>query len=153
MKDVLRYRTTPVFPSASGAQDKPADQPMCAILLGVVSHSPLGMLAPGFKEVGARFEGMMREMSADATTHGFLGASSWINAADRTSSNEFGQLLYFEDDEALHRYAHGPMHSATMQWWREKERELKYVGIMHEVFACPKKSWEGVYVNYHPTGM
>jgi hypothetical protein len=89
---------------------------MCTIMLSVVSYSPLEMLAPGFKEVGDRFEGMVREMSADATTHGFLGASSWISATDRTSSNEFAQLLYFEDEEVLHKYAHGPRHSATMQW-------------------------------------
>ena len=24
---------------------------------------------------------------------------------------------------------------------------------MHEVYAAPRHSWEGIYVNYHPTGL
>lgn len=27
------------------------------------------------------------------------------------------------------------------------------MGIMHEVFAAPRHASEGVYVNYHPTGL
>lgn len=69
-----------------------------------------------------------------------------------TSGNEFASILYFENDEALHRYAHGPMHSSAMLWWREAEKNLDHVGIMQEVFLAPEKSWEGVYLNYHPTG-
>jgi heme-degrading monooxygenase HmoA len=110
------------------------------------------MLTPGYKEVGDRFEGMIRELSADASKHGFLGASAWLNATDRTTSSEYASIVYFENEDYLHAYAHGPMHSAAMQWWREAEKDLKHVGIMHEVFACPKDGWEGVYLNYHPTG-
>jgi hypothetical protein len=126
---------------------------MCAILLSVVSHHPLGMLAPGYKEVGERFGAMTRELSADATAHGFLGASNWLNAS-RSRSNEFGTIMYFENDEALHKYAHGKMHTDTMLWWREEEKagRVKHVGIMHEMFAAPKGGWEGVYLNYQPTG-
>jgi hypothetical protein len=152
MQDVILRRTAPVFPDSTGAQDKPSDRTICAILLGVVSHHPLGMFGPGFKNVTDRFEAMVLELSADATAHGFLGASDWISASGRTSGNEFASILYFEDDDALHRYAHGPMHTDTMTWWRSVEKELKHVGIMHEVFSAPKKGWEGVYINYYPTG-
>jgi hypothetical protein len=65
------------------------------------------MFAPGFKEVGNRFDGMVREMIKDASRHGFLGASSWINAGDRTTSNEYTSILYFENDRYLHAYALG----------------------------------------------
>jgi heme-degrading monooxygenase HmoA len=152
MKDVVLHRTAIVYPNEKGLQETPGHRNMCAILLGVVSHHPLGMFGPGFKEVSNRFKEMVVELSADASTHGFLGASDWINAGTRTSGNEFMSLLYFESDEALHRYAHGPMHSDTMLWWRENEDNLHQVGIMHEVFSAPKTNWEGVYVNYHPTG-
>jgi hypothetical protein len=152
MKDAILYRTVPVYPNEKGTYEKAGDTTVCAILLGVVSNHPLGMLGPGFQEVGDRFEAMVKEMSADATQHGFLGSSAWLNASHRTSSNEFMSILYFVDEDALHAYAHGPMHTKTMEWWHETESKHKHVGIMHEVFACPKKSWEGVYLNYHPTG-
>jgi heme-degrading monooxygenase HmoA len=152
MRDVIPYGTGVVYPSMKGTHCKAGDHTVCAIVLGVVSHHPLGMFGPGFKEVSDRFEGMVREMSADATKHGFLGASNWINASERTTSNQFASILYFENEDYLHAYAHGPLHSKTTQWWRENAKDLKTVGIMHEVFACPKKSWEAVYLNYHPTG-
>jgi hypothetical protein len=153
MRDVIPGRTTIIYPDASGSQEVSGARPMCAILLSVVSHHPLGMLAPGYKEVGERFGAMTRELSADATKHGFLGASNWVNTS-RSRSNEFGTIMYFENDEALHDYAHGKMHTDTMLWWREEEKagRVKHVGIMHEMFAAPKGGWEGVYLNYHPTG-
>ena len=95
---------------------------------------------------------MLAEMSADASKHGFLGSSAWINATAGTTSNEYMNILYFENEHYLHAYAHGPMHSEAMQWWRETEKKHRHVGIMHEVFACPKKSWEAIYLNYKPVG-
>jgi hypothetical protein len=152
MKDVLPYRTGIIFPDSQGVQEKPGDQPMCAIMLSTISNHPLGLLGPGFKEVGDRFDAMVAELGADATRYGFLGASNWVNASQRTSGNELANIMYFENEEYMHAYAHGPMHTDTMGWWHETADRLKHVGIMHEVFACPRKGWEGVYLNYHPTG-
>lgn len=98
MSRVNPQRTTLVFPTAKGSQETPADAPICAIILGVVSNHPLGMLGPGFREVGDRFDKMCAEMSADATKHGFLGYSSWLNAADNATSSEFMSVLYFENE-------------------------------------------------------
>lgn len=152
MKDVLLGHTTPVFPDEKGNQDKPADRTICAIVLGVVSNHPLGLLGPAYKEIGDQFEAMCNQMSDDATKYGYLGHSSWLNASDNTTSSEFMSIVYFENEDYLHDYAHGPMHSDTMQWWRKVAKDVPHIGIMHEVFACPKKSWEGVYINYAPTG-
>ena len=152
MSNVIPYRTAPIIPSDKGQQTQAGEETVCAIVLGVVSHHPLGMLGPGFKEVGDRFDAMVDEMSAEATKHGFLGASAWVGAAERTTGNEYMSILYFENEHYLHQYAHGPMHTKAMQWWREVEEKIPHVGIMHEVFACPKRSWEGIYLNYHPTG-
>ncbi|KAJ4341635.1 hypothetical protein N0V87_001650 [Didymella glomerata] len=153
MKNVNLYRTGPIYPDEKGVQDKAADTEMCAILLGVVSNHPLGMLGPGFKRVGDEFDAMVKQMSNDATRYGYLGHSAWLNAADSTTSSEFMTILYFQNEQYLHDYAHGPMHTETMKWWREVEKEIPHVGISHEVFACPKKSWEGIYINYPPVGL
>src|SRR5690242_5887899 len=109
MKDVLLGHTTPVFPDEKGTQEKPADRTICAILLGVVSNHPLGMLGPAYKEIGDQFEAMWNQMSDDATKYGYLGHSSWLNASDNTTSSEFMSIVYFENEDYLHDYAHGPM--------------------------------------------
>ena len=152
MKDVIPYRTTLLFPDEKGVQDKAADTTVCAIILGVVSNHSLGMLGPGFKGVGDRFDNMVAQMSADASKYGYLGHSAWLNAADNMTSSEYMTILYFENEQYLHEYAHGPMHSEAMKWWREVEKNIPHVGIMHEVFACPKRSWEAIYLNYPPIG-
>ncbi|OAK97757.1 hypothetical protein IQ06DRAFT_358038 [Phaeosphaeriaceae sp. SRC1lsM3a] len=153
MADVIPYRTAPVFPSSSGLQEKAGAQTICAILVGVVSHHPLGMLGPGFKETGDRFNVFVKEFSANASAYGFLGASSWLNATERTGSNEYAAILYFENEDYLHKFAHSEFHNETLRWWRDNEKNMKHIGIMHEVFACPKNGWEGMYINYHPTGL
>ena len=152
MKDVVPYRTALVFPDEKGVRDKAADTTVCAIVLGVVSNHPLGMLGSGFKEVGDWFDKMVEQLSDDASRYGYLGHSAWLNACDHATSSEFMTILYFENEHYLHEYAHGPMHSQALQWWREVEKDIPHVGIMHEVFACPKRSWEGIYVNYPPVG-
>jgi hypothetical protein len=153
MRDVIPSRTAAIYPDASGSQETPGTQSVCAILLSIVSHHPLGILAPGYKEAGKYMEAMTRELSAEATKHGFLGASNWLNM-DRPNSNEFGTMMYFENEDAVHAYAHSKLHTETMLWWREEEKagRVKHLGIMHEMFAAPKGAWEGSYMNYHPTG-
>lgn len=116
MKNVIPSRTTAVFPNEKGGEEKAGGSTVCAILLAVVSNHPLGMLAPGYKEIGDRFDNMVDELSADATKLGFLGASKWLNAAERTTSSEFMTILYFVDDKALHAFAHGPTHSDATRW-------------------------------------
>ncbi|KAJ4309786.1 hypothetical protein N0V94_008764 [Neodidymelliopsis sp. IMI 364377] len=153
MKDVIPNRTTLLFPDEKGVREQAANNTMCAIILAVTSNHPLGALGPGFKEVGDRFDNMCKELGETATQNGFLGYSSWLNAGDNMTSSEFMSILYFENEHYLHDYAHGPMHSEALQWWRETEKKIPHIGIMHEVFACPKKSWEGIYVNYPPVGL
>lgn len=154
--DVIPTRTALAFPSQpkSLTPTEAGSSSVCAILLGLVSHSPLGMLAESFKETGDRFDAMCDELSADATKYGFLGGSAWVSS-ERTTSNEVAIIMYFENEEYMHAYAHGPMHTDAMAWWHDvsKKGKTMNVGIMHEVFACPRNSWEGVYLNYHPTGM
>lgn len=153
MDGVIKGRTVPVFADATGNQDRQADREICAIVLATRSNSPLGILAPGFKEIGDYFRDMSRQLDAEATRYGYLGQSCWVSAADRGVSSEFMSVVYFESAEKLHEYAHGPLHTEATAWWQRTVKEHDHLAIMHEVFAAPKRSWEGIYINYHPTGL
>ncbi|ORY10973.1 hypothetical protein BCR34DRAFT_336590 [Clohesyomyces aquaticus] len=158
MAGVVPKRVTPVYPS-DGTSDlsatDAASSPICALLIAAKSNSSLGLFQPAYKPVADRFDAMVSELNASATENGYLGSSSWLNACDRATGSEIMTVIYFQNEEYLHDFAHGPTHSEATLWWRELERAGKdtQVGIMHEVFACPKRSWEGIYVNYQPTGM
>ena len=150
---VIEGRTAALYADETGAYEKPGDQQICVIVLAVRSNHPLGLLADGFKDVGDYFNAMCAELDKDPKTHGFLGNSAWLAAGDRGVSSEFMSIMYFDSPESLHAYAHGPLHTETMEWWHKTEQKHKHIGIMHEVYAAPKNSWEGIYVNYHPTGI
>ncbi|KAF7198632.1 Monooxygenase [Pseudocercospora fuligena] len=153
MKGVTIGRTVPVFPDEKGVQNTPAGDSLCVIMLAVRSNHPLGMLAPGYKEIGDRFAAMVKQLDATASTSGFLGASSWNSTHDRITSSETMSIIYFKNDHYLHEFSHGPLHTEAMQWWRDLGEKNRHLGIMHEVYSCPKNSWEGIYDNYHPTGL
>ena len=92
---------------------------------GVRSNHALGMFGPGYKEAGVRFTSMVKELSADPTALGFLGASNFMSL-ERDTSNEILSVLYFESLEALHSYAHGPLHTKTMEWWQSSIKQLPH---------------------------
>ena len=149
----IQQRTAILYADEHGEYTTPGDASVCAIMLAARSNHPLGILGYGFKEVGDRFTAMTRELDADPTRFGYLGASTWLNSSDRDSGNEQMVMMYFRSLHACHEYAHGKMHTDTMLWWRENEHKMKHVGIMHEIFSAPKHAAEGIYVNYHPTGL
>lgn len=159
MKDVILGRTVPVFPPSSSSgpatttdRTSPSNDQICVLIIAARSNHPLGMFGPGYNELGDYFTSMSAELDANAEEHGFLGQTAWQSASDKRSSRgEVGANLYFKSAEHLHAYAHGPLHTKGMQWWMATKP--KHVGIMHEIFVAPKGSWEGVYVNYHPTGL
>ncbi len=152
MRNVVPGYATVIFPDEKDAQEKASDTTVCAIVLGIVTNHPLGMIEPGYKEIGDQFDDMVSQLADDATRYGYLGHSSWLNASDNDTSSEIMFIIYFENEHYLHEYAHAPMHSETMRWWRNVAKDIPHLGIMHEVFACPKKSWEGIYVNCAPVG-
>ena len=153
MEGVTTERTAILYADEHGQYENPGDAEVCAIMLAARSNHPLGMFAPGFKDLGDRFTSMTKELDMNATEMGFLGASTWLNSGDRGYASEQMVLIYFKTLHHLHEFAHGPSHTDTMQWWQKHSAELKHIGIMHEVFSAPKHSWEGIYVNYHPTGL
>lgn len=153
IENVVTERTAIVYPDSNGSYATPGGRELCTIMLAVRSNHPLGILADGYKEVGDHFGNMCAELNKDAAKHGFLGNSSWLAAGERGVSSEFMSIMYFDSVESLHNYAHGPLHTKAMEWWRQTEKKHKHIGIMHEVYYSPKNCWEGIYVNYHPTGL
>lgn len=151
---------------------KPADNgPGAVMILGTRSNSPLGMFAPGrsylilslyvtsdkitgYKEIGDRFNDMVKQLEKDKTA-GFMGMSSWLST-ERTSSNEFATISYWRSIEDIHNFALSPVHRDAWNWWNDAVAKggHKDLGIMHEVFEIPKeRGFEGIYINYHPTGL
>jgi hypothetical protein len=130
-----------------------AGQDLCVIMLAARSNHPLGALAPGYKQVGDFMKSFVEDLGANSEKYGFLGASSWLSAADRAANSEQMGLLYFKSVDHMHEWAHGPLHQQAMNWWKKDYDKWAHIGLMHEVFSIPKKGWEGVYNNYHPTGL
>jgi len=153
MEGVIPGRTAVIYPTEKGSQGKPCDRPLCAIMLAVRSNHPLGMFAPGYKEVGDYFKNMITLLDKEPTKWGFLGSSAWLSCSDRGVASEYMSMVYFETEEYLHAWAHGPLHTDAMEWWQRTQAEHKHIAIMHEVYATSKNNWEGVYINYHPTGL
>lgn len=152
MKPVIPGRTGLILPDEKGMPSTAGESSVCVIVLSSVSHHPLGGLAPGLAEVGHRFDWMVKELSENATQNGYLGYSRYLGSGERTDSNEVMSMVYFENEDYLYQYARSPLHSKAAKWWRETEQKHKHIGILHEVFSCPKKNWEAVYINYNPVG-
>lgn len=93
MDDVVRGRAVPVFPDENGMQHDPAQQKVCAMLLGARSNHPLGVFNFPFKGVADRFEGMIRHLDANPTKHGFLGSSTYLEAGGRGTASEIVSIL------------------------------------------------------------
>lgn len=148
MDGAIPNRTAILYADEHGKYETPAGTEVCTIQLAAVCNHPLGMFAPGFKEVGDRFTAMTKELEADATKYGYLGSTTWINQSDRVTGNEQMIIVYFKSLHHLHEYAHGERHTDTMLWWSRNADKMKHIGIMHEVSAAPKNGWEGIYINY-----
>lgn len=154
-KNVIPGRSVPIFPNPkTGQQDTPSGQSVTAILLATRANSSLGIFSPGFKEVGDYFASFIREMNTDPTRYGYLGSNTLLSAnGDQATGAESMGLVYFENEQKLHEFAHGPSHTAAVEWYmRNGGRDFAHTGLMHEAFAAPRNGWEGIYLNFKPTG-
>jgi hypothetical protein len=83
-----------------------------------------------------------------------MGMSSWLGAGERASSSEYATFSYWRSIEDIHNFALSKIHRDTWEWWNDNLSKHSHIGIMHEVFEIPKRNgWEGIYINYHPTGL
>ncbi|OAP65601.1 hypothetical protein AYL99_01573 [Fonsecaea erecta] len=128
--------------------------PGAVMILGARCNSPLGLFAEGYKEVADWFEVMLRQLEDSREETGFMGMSIWLNAGERSTGNELATISYWRSIEDIHKFSLSPIHRQAWNWWNDTVSKHKHIGIMHEIFALPERQgWEGIYVNYHPTGL
>lgn len=121
-------------------------------LLKFLFSSPLGPFAPGFMDVCEFFDANVSELEKDPEKYGWLGSSSlYLSAGERYTAPQALVVLYFKNVECLHKFAHGESHRTGWDWWNSTYQKHPYLSIAHELFMVPKRGWEGIYINSHPT--
>lgn len=131
--------------------NQPAAESVVVFMLGVHFNHPLGLFAPGVKEIGDHAAAMNKDMTERAKEYGLLGASSW-RGMQYASNNQILSVYYFRDMEGLRKFAHDPIHREGWDWYYKSPHQ-KHLGIFHEAFSVPKRSWETIYANTRPSMM
>ncbi|KAK3312831.1 hypothetical protein B0H66DRAFT_381233 [Apodospora peruviana] len=142
--------------------------------------SPLGVFGPGYNQIGEFMSEMQADLHKHADELGceyqlpsrfrfclmvdegkssdfgiitVLGSTAWVNLGERATSNQIMVICYFRSAQAIHDYAHGPVHRRAWNWWNSIVKTHPHLSIMHEMYHVPKKNWENIYVNYHVTSL
>ncbi|KAK4543563.1 hypothetical protein LTR36_005458 [Oleoguttula mirabilis] len=156
MDGVLPNKFTAQFPDAAGRYGAtPAASDVVVFLIGARCNHPLGLLAPGFQQLGGYFMQMVQDVEAhsDAEAFGFLGMTSWLNSNGRETGSELMEVGYFRSVEGLHKFAHSEYHRAGWDWWNKHVAQYPHLSIFHETYHVPKGHWENIYVNSHLGGI
>lgn len=152
LKPTIPGKTCAQYPERDGTVSEPAGSGVTVLLIGTRTNHPLGLLAPGAKDLGDFFQRMARDLDEHAEEFGFLGMTSWLNAAARQSHNEIMSVAYFRTTEGLHAFAHSKYHRDGWSWWTKTYGSHPHLSIFHEVYAAPRGGWENIYVNSHASG-
>lgn len=115
--------------------------------LGFQFNHPLGILAPGIKELGEKAEAIYADIEKNREEYGLLGLTHYKAAEKSTNSNNL-VILYFKDVEGVHRFAHSEVHRRG--WDAFKNSRLPYVGLYHETFIVERGGHEAVYQDCYP---
>ncbi|RAK99580.1 monooxygenase fmaE [Aspergillus ibericus CBS 121593] len=131
---------------------EPAAESLVVFLLGARCNHPLGMLAPGMRELGEGAARMSQAMRAEPVKYGLLGTTHWLKQ-DSPAGNESLNIFYLRSYEDLHRFAHDEVHMDGVRWWSRIAKDHPHLGIYHETYLVPRGHWENIYFNTHPTGL
>ena len=154
MDGVIMEKFSTAFPDSAGNYgDKPADTSIAVLHIGFRNNHPLGIFAPGVKQIGEFFAQMVDDLEGHDEEFGLLGMTSWTNTADRKTQNELMNVGYFKTVEGLHAFAHSDHHMKGWKWWNANYKQWPHMSIWHEVYHVPKGNWESIYVNSHITGL
>ncbi|KAI7270667.1 hypothetical protein KC345_g7388 [Hortaea werneckii] len=154
MDGVIREKTSAQFPDASGSYGStPANNDVVVLLIGFRNNHPLGILAPGAKDIADGFQAMAKDLDAQADKFDFLGMTTWLNANTRETQNEILSVGYFKTVEGLHAFAHDDLHRKWWTWWNQSYKKWSHMSIFHEVYHAPKGHWENIYINSHVSGI
>ena len=151
MKHSILSRTTAQIPSAEGKfGPDAANQGLVVFNLGIQWNHPLGVLAPGVARTSNDFLAMAKDLEARRAEFGLLSVSIW-RGSERETNTSLNVSLYFRDVESIHRFAHEDLHRRTWDWYNAEKPT--HIGIYHETFVVPARSYETVYINCHPVLM
>lgn len=81
--------------------------------------------------------------------YGLLSGSHW--QPDPSNGQTSMGVYYFSNVEALHRFAHDPLH--RRYWDKFVAMKLPYIGVYHEIFEVPAGNWETAYLNCQPIAL
>ncbi|MCJ1370258.1 hypothetical protein MMC20_001470 [Loxospora ochrophaea] len=153
---VVKGRFTAQIPNDDGTPaEKPSNKSMVVFVIGVSSNHPLGLLAPGFRDMGDSFFKMWDDAAANKDTSGLLGHTGalWEDSEAADTGKQVLMLSYWKDLESLHTYAQSPLHRQALDLWNKRVKTHPHLGIMHEVYNVPKGGWENIYWNSPKTAM
>lgn len=154
MDDVILKKFSAQFPDSEGRYgNTPSNNDVVVLLIGTRCNHPMGLLAPGFKQLGDFFGNMSKDLDKHSEEFGFLGMTSWLNSSERETKPEFMAVCYFRTTEGLHAFAHSEYHLNAWDWWYNTIKEPAHLSIWHEIYHAPKGHWESIYANSHPTGI
>ncbi|KAJ9624523.1 hypothetical protein H2203_005258 [Taxawa tesnikishii (nom. ined.)] len=134
---VIRGKFSAQFPDALGNYGStPGRNEVGVLLIGARSNSPLGLLAPGFREIGNYFQEMNEALEASPNRNASL------------------VVMYFKNVSYVHKYAESPLHRhAVNHWNKELVKKYPHLSIYHELFQVPRGNWESIYENCPPLGL
>jgi hypothetical protein len=152
MKDIIPKKFSVVFPDEEGNfGTQPSNEDVVVFLIGTRINHPLGVFAPGVKEL--KFAEMVKDLEEHSDEYGFLGITSWLNSSDRTTNSELLEICYFRSNEGLQQFAHSPIHRDNWDWWNRNLKDHPHISIYHETYHVPKGHWESIHVNSHISGL
>jgi fumagillin biosynthesis monooxygenase len=146
ISDVVRSKVSAQLPDRETGShgSEPARKSLVVLHLGARINHPLGVLAPGGRQLGDYFAGLNKELDRRADEFGLLHISLW-QGTERHSNNTLMGIYYFHDIEGLNRFAHDKLHREAWDWI--KRPEFKHFGIFHEAFCAAPGAYETVYLN------
>lgn len=154
MDGVIMEKFSTAFPDSRGNYgSKPADTSIAVLLIGFRNNHPLGIFAPGVKQIGDYFAQMVVDLENHEDEFGLLGMTSWTNSAARKTQNELMNVGYFKTVEGIHDFAHSDYHMKAWKWWNANVKQWPHMSIWHEIYHVPKGHFESVYVNSHISGL
>ncbi|SMR58500.1 unnamed protein product [Zymoseptoria tritici ST99CH_1E4] len=154
MSNIIPGKFSAQIPQPDGTfSAQPANSSIVVFHIGARTNHPMGLLAPGYKDLGGYFQSMATELDERAEEFGFLGMTSWLDAASRSSSNGNLSVGYFRTLEGLQAFAHSELHRKAWDWWNRTVKQHSHLSIYHETFEVPKGAWETIYANSHREGL
>lgn len=145
--NVVPGRTAAQLPQRDGSfLAAPAEDQLVVFHIGAQFNHPLGPLCPGGKATGERFDRLVADLRRRRDELGVLSVSAWTGVVDGSFSTN--TIIYFRDVQSLHRFANEDMHREAWDWFAAQR--FPHLGVFHETFLVPRKSYECVYLNCKP---